>query len=114
MNYYFLGLKKYATFSGRASIAEYWYFFLFNLIIFLLLGVIEGLLGIAPETDESVLPGMYQLIILIPTIAVGVRRMHDVNISGWCIVIPFYNLIMLATPGTKGNNKYGPEPKYKK
>jgi len=53
----------------------------------------------------------YQLAILIPSIAVGVRRMHDVNKSGWFILIPIYNLILAVTDGTKGDNKYGHDPK---
>jgi uncharacterized membrane protein YhaH (DUF805 family) len=111
MNYYLTVLKKYAIFSGRARRAEYWYFFLFNLIIAFGLGFIEGILGIAPETDGSVLANIYQLVILIPSVAVGVRRMHDVNKSGWFLLIPIYNFILLVTDGTKGDNKYGPDPK---
>ena len=54
---------------------------------------------------------IYQLAILIPSIAVGVRRMHDVNKSGWFLLIPIYNFILAITDGTKGNNTYGPDPK---
>jgi uncharacterized membrane protein YhaH (DUF805 family) len=111
MNYYLTVLKKYAVFSGRARRAEYWYFVLFNIIIAFGLGIIEGLSGIASETDESVLASIYQLAIFIPSIAVGVRRMHDVNKSGWFLLIPIYNFILAVTDGTKGDNKYGPDPK---
>jgi len=100
MNYYISALKKYTVFTGRARRAEYWYFFLVNLIIGALLGAIgDGL------------DGLYQLAILIPSIAVGIRRMHDTNKSGWFILIPIYNLVLLATDGNKGSNKYGPDPK---
>ena len=111
MNYYLSVLKKYAVFSGRARRAEYWYFILFNLIIAFGLGLIEGLSGIASGTDESILATIYQFAILIPSIAVGIRRMHDVNKSGWFLLIPIYNLILAATDGTKGDNKYGADPK---
>ncbi|HBB56655.1 TPA: DUF805 domain-containing protein [Patescibacteria group bacterium] len=111
MNYYLSVLKKYAVFSGRARRAEYWYFVLFNIIIALGLGLFEWFSGIASGTDGSVLVSIYQLAILIPSIAVGVRRMHDVNKSSWFILIPIYNLILAVTDGTKGDNKYGHDPK---
>ena len=101
MNYYTEAFRKYGEFSGRASRAEYWYFFLFNFVIAGVLGAIEG-------PDTSAISGIYRLIILIPSIAVAVRRMHDVNKSGWFIIIPFYNLILAPSKGTAGDNKYGP------
>ncbi len=111
MNYYFEALKKYAVFSGRARRKEYWMFFLFNIIIGFLLRFIEGMAGINPGSYEGLLAIIYQLAILIPSIAVGVRRMHDVNKSGWYLLIPIYNLILACTDGTKGDNKYGSDPK---
>jgi uncharacterized membrane protein YhaH (DUF805 family) len=51
------------------------------------------------------------LAVLIPSIAVGVRRMHDVGKSGWFLLIPIYNLILALSEGEKGDNKYGPDPK---
>ena len=83
MKWYLDVLKKYAVFSGRARRKEYWMFFLFNLIIAAVLGFIEGIVGIAPESGQSVLVAIYQLAILIPAIGVGVRRMHDTDHSGW-------------------------------
>jgi len=100
MKYYFEVLKKYAVFSGRARRKEFWMFFLFNVIIGSVLSLVSNFLG-----------GIYQLAILIPITAVGVRRMHDVNKSGWYLVIPIYSLILACTDGTKGDNKYGPDPK---
>ena len=110
-NYYISVLKKYAEFNGRSSRAEYWYFFLFNFIIALVLGFIEGFLGIFPAASESVLANLYSLFIIIPNIAVGVRGMHDVNKSGWFLFIPFYSLLLVLRDGTKGDNQYGPDPK---
>ena len=60
---------------------------------------------------EIILIYIYQLATLIPFIAVSVRRMHDVNKSGWFLLIPIYSLIIAITDGTKGDNKYGPDPK---
>ena len=111
MNYYTEVLKKYAVFEGRASRAEYWYFFLFSLIIGFALGFIEGFLGIASGSDDSVLANIYYLAVLIPSIAVGVRRMHDVGKSGWFIIIPIYNLLLTLRSGTGSDNKYGPNSK---
>jgi uncharacterized membrane protein YhaH (DUF805 family) len=53
---------------------------------------------------------IYSLAVLVPGIAVGVRRMHDVDKSGWYLLIPIYNLILACTPGTDGTNQYGADP----
>jgi uncharacterized membrane protein YhaH (DUF805 family) len=105
MNYFITVFKKYAVFSGRARRAEYWYFFLFNFIISFVLGFIGGAMG------NAYLQVIWALGTLIPAIAVGVRRMHDVNKSGWFILIPIYSLILACTPGTTGTNDYGEDPK---
>jgi len=105
MNYYMMALQRYATFSGRARRSEYWYFALFNVIIAIIIGFISGIMG------TSVLYNIYSLVVIIPSIAVGVRRMHDVGKSGWFLLIPIYNLILACTEGTKGENEYGADPK---
>jgi uncharacterized membrane protein YhaH (DUF805 family) len=105
MNYYFKVLQNYAIFSGRARRSEYWYFTLFNVIIAFVLGFIGGLM------KTTVLSNIYTLAVLIPGIAVAVRRMHDVGKSGWFILIPIYNLILACTDGVKGDNEYGADPK---
>ena len=105
MNYYFTVLSKYFVFKGRARRSEYWYFVLFNCIIAFALGFI----GI--YTGTELLGNIYSLAVLFPSLAVGVRRMHDVNKSGWFILIPIYNLILACTEGTRGENEYGDDPK---
>jgi uncharacterized membrane protein YhaH (DUF805 family) len=105
MNYYFKVLKNYATFSGRARRKEYWMFALFNIIFAFVFGFVCGLIGV-PDLAQ-----LYSLAILLPSIAVGVRRMHDVGKSGWFILIPIYNLILACTEGAKGENEYGADPK---
>lgn len=107
MKYYFIVLKKYADFNGRSRRSEYWYFALFNLIIYYVIAFI----GIYTFNNNRYLALAYNLAVLIPYIAVGVRRMHDVNKSGWYILIPVYNIILSFTEGTIGPNKYGPDPK---
>lgn len=105
MNYYLKVLQNYANFKGRARRAEYWYFFLFNMIASFLIGIIGGLM------DFELLSNLYSLAVLLPSLAVGVRRMHDVGKSGWFILIPIYNLILAVTEGDAGENEYGPDPK---
>ena len=105
MNYYLKVLRNYATFSGRARRSEYWYFFLFNIIFAIVLGILGGII------NSTILSNLYSLALLIPGIAVGVRRMHDVGKSGWFLLIPIYNLILACTEGDTGDNKYGPDPK---
>ena len=112
MNWYFEVLKKYAVFEGRARRSEYWYFFLFNIIASFLTGILDFSLGTFDEASEIGLLGtVYSLGILVPSIAVGVRRMHDVGKSGWFLLIPIYNLILAVTEGDVGENEYGPDPK---
>jgi uncharacterized membrane protein YhaH (DUF805 family) len=113
VNWYLDVLKKYAVFTGRARRKEYWMFALFNVIIAIALGIIEGIVG-----GPGVLGGLYGLAVLIPSIAVGVRRLHDTGRSGWWILIglvPVIGFIVLivffvadSQPGTNG---YGPNPK---
>ncbi|HET6807092.1 MAG TPA: DUF805 domain-containing protein [Frateuria sp.] len=109
MNWYLAVLKKYAMFSGRARRKEYWMFVLFNLIIVVCLAVVLGLTG--THQKGQLLLNLYQLIVLIPSIAVGVRRMHDSDHSGWWILLPIVNLVFACTEGTPGANRFGPNPK---
>jgi len=118
VNSYLEVLRKYAVFSGRARRNEYWMFVLFNLIIGIVLGVIEGIVGIAPQSDQSVLAGIYSLAVLIPSIAVFVRRLHDTNHSGWWFFIAFVPLIgaivllvFMVRDSDQGDNQYGANPK---
>ena len=105
MKYYLIVLKKYADFNGRARRSEYWYFTLFNILISM------GFTATETYLNWHYLNLLYTLVVLVPGIAVGVRRMHDVNKSGWYLLIPIYNLILACTEGTEGPNKYGQDPK---
>jgi len=104
MNHFINALKNYAVFSGRASRAEYWYFVLFNIIFAIVFSIISEIMG------SQILYTIYSIGVLVPSIAVGVRRMHDVNKSGWFLLIPIYNLILAVTEGTRGQNEYGEDP----
>ena len=119
MSWYLEALKKYAVFSGRARRMEYWYFVLFNLIVAFVLALIDTLLGTTTGVSSfGLLSGIYGLAVLIPTLAVLVRRLHDIDRTGWWILInliPLVGTIVLLvfalTPGTPGSNQYGPDPK---
>ena len=113
MNYYLSVLKNYATFTGGARRAEYWMFALFNLIVAVVLSVIDAVIG-----SPGILGGIYVLAILLPSIAVGVRRMHDTSRSGWWLLIVLlpiiggiWFLVLSVLDSTPGDNEYGPNPK---
>jgi len=104
--------QRYADFNRRAGRAEYWWFFLANLVV----SVILGLLG-RVSVVFTVIYIVYALALLIPGLAVGVRRLHDINRSGWWLLlalIPVVGVIILivfhATAGDPGPNAYGPLP----
>jgi len=118
MNWYLEVLRKYAVFSGRARRKEYWMFFLFNMTIFCVLSAIEGILRIAPQTNGSVLASIYALGVLIPGIAVGVRRLHDTNRSGWWLLLALVPLVgtvvlivFMVQDSQNGDSRYGQNPK---
>ena len=123
MQYYISVLKHYATFSGRARRKEYWMFVLFNFIFLMVAAIADEMLGINFKIMGT---GMfygyiyliYALFTFIPSLSVLIRRLHDVNKSGWFIFIclipligAIWMLVLLCTDGTPGVNKYGPNPK---
>lgn len=109
-NYFLEALKKYAQFDGRARRSEYWYFTLVNTVIRMTLTY--GGAAVADSTIFPVIMGLvYTLATLVPTLAVAVRRMHDVGKSGWYILIPFYNLYLACQDSQLGENGYGSNPK---
>ncbi|WP_273266402.1 DUF805 domain-containing protein [Flexistipes sinusarabici] len=119
MNWYLEALKKYAIFSGRSRRKEYWYFFLFNLIIHFILIIIDTLTGTYnQEAGMGLLSTIYFFAVLLPGIAVSVRRLHDTNRRGWWILlslIPIIGaivlLIFMVQDSTPGENRFGSNPK---
>ena|SRR3989338_2931029 len=114
MNYYLAVLKKYAVFTGRAGRAEFWYFTLFNIIIVILLNIISSIIG----DGNNILISLYYLAVLIPSLAVSVRRLHDTDRSGWWILIGLIPLIgtiilivFMVLDSTPAQNQYGLSPK---
>lgn len=117
MKNYLKVLRKYSVFKRRASRNEYWEFALINIIIIFLIGILEGAMG---SEDSSSLPiggiiyWLYTLFVFIPSIAVGVRRLHDTNRSGWMLLIllipiigTFWILVLTLLKGNESENKYG-------
>ena len=127
MDWYLGVLRKYALFDGRARRKEFWYFALFNVLIVLVLGIIGLIVGVAIAGSDSesawiligLIPvGLYGLAIIIPSLAVTIRRLHDTSRSGWWYLItfvPWVGSIILFVfellDSTPGPNKYGPDPK---
>lgn len=119
MNWYFEVLKKYAVFNGRARRKEYWYYFLINFVIITALLVVDNMVGtLDTETGTGLISGIYALAVLLPGIAVAVRRLHDSDRSGWWVLIalipivgPIILIFFLIQDSTAGENRFGPNPK---
>lgn len=113
--------KKYATFEGRASRSELWWFFLFNLLVQIALQVLAIALAGSGDQTMALIGGVpiliYVLAVLIPSLAVSVRRLHDTDRSGWWLLISFVPivgfivlLVFYCQRGTDGPNRFGPDP----
>lgn len=114
-------LENYANFEGRARRSEYWYFTLINLVISIAFSILTFVFASISETlafIPNIISIIYSLAILVPSIAVGARRLHDIGKSGWfqlVALIPFVGVIVLiywfAQDGVPGSNEYGENPK---
>jgi uncharacterized membrane protein YhaH (DUF805 family) len=129
MDWYLMAWRKYAEFDGRSRRTEYWMFALFNFLILIALGVLGGV-GVAISQDTGgilFIPlVIYFLAILIPSLAVGVRRLHDTGKSGWLLLLfmvlgfipivgfiaSIVQIVILCQDSDPGMNEYGPSPKY--
>ena len=109
--------SNYANFNGRGSRSEYWWFYLFTWLLNLGGTLMDSSIG---ESGEGLMYWGTALITVIPTLSAGVRRLHDVNKSGWWLLISFTIIgvipliIWMATEGTKKNNLYGKPIKLKR
>ena len=123
MNWYLKVLNQYSDFNSRARRKEYWMFALVNFIISTLIVGVDNALGfsfnyIGNVSGTGVFNLLYNLLILIPSLAVAVRRLHDIGKSGWMLLIgliplvgAIWLLIFLLRDSEAGENKYGPNPK---
>lgn len=113
MNWYLSCWKKYVEFSGRARRQEYWMFVLFNILASVAMAIVDGVLG-----TNGALGGLYSLAVLLPSLAVTFRRLHDTDRSGWWLLISLIPLIgaivvlvFLCLDSKPGSNRFGPNPK---
>ncbi len=111
--YYKEALRNYAVFTGRATRAQYWYFVLFNFLISFLLGFVDGLV-FGSDSSVGLLSGLYSLVMIVPSIAISTRRLHDIGKSGWwqlILLIPLVGaiilIVFLAAKGDAADNQYG-------
>ncbi|MBS2213713.1 DUF805 domain-containing protein [Carboxylicivirga mesophila] len=118
MNYFIAALKKYADFSGRARRKEYWMFVLFYTLFAMIAGILDVMIISTAGIYFTPILTLFLLGMIIPTLAISVRRMHDIGKSGAMILIPMvpfigsiWYLILTVTEGTVGDNQYGPDPK---
>lgn len=117
---------KYATFAGRAQRSEFWWFVLFVWVTSIVLTIVDSTMfgtvvrtpgGFSASTNTPYLSGLFSLAILLPNLAVSVRRLHDTDRSGWWLLIgliPLVGFIVLlvffTSKGTEGDNRFGPDP----
>ncbi|WP_436858968.1 DUF805 domain-containing protein [Citrobacter tructae] len=114
MNWYIDVLKNYAVFNGRARRKEYWMFVLINMIVSIVLNVIQSVIGLEIPWISII----YMLGVMLPSIGVAIRRLHDTDRSGWWLLISFIPvvgtivlIVFLCQNGTAGNNRFGADPK---
>lgn len=129
MEYMLAPLKRYFDFSGRSRRKEYWFYVLFVYVVMFGLMFVDSALGLGGTSSTSsefgdgtmsasasatggILTMIWALLNIIPLIAVAVRRAHDYDKSGWFVLIPIYGaIIVLFLEGTRGPNRFGPDPK---
>ena len=118
MEWYLKVLKQFSDFNGRARRKEYWMFFLINFAISIGIGFIDGILGTTNEIGMGYLGLLYSIAVILPGIAVSIRRLHDIGKSGWMLLVAFipfigfiWLIILMVREGEEGENEYGPNPK---
>ena len=119
MTWALMPLQKYAVFSGRSRRKEFWMFVLFTFVVEIVLAIIDAIIGTYNTAlGIGLLSGLFYLAILVPSIALNTRRLHDIGKSGWfqlLFIIPIVGFILwiiwMVRDGDDGVNKYGPSPK---
>ena len=119
MEWYFTVLRKYAEFDGRSRRKEYWMYQLFNLVVVMILYASDIFAAIYDTgLGVGVLTIGYSLAVIVPGLAVKVRRLHDTGRSGWWLLVGFIPVIgaialfvFMVSEGDAGSNEYGDDPK---
>ena len=111
-------IKKFFCFEGRARRKEFWMFVLCNAIVAAILGALDSVIGVKIANSIGILVLIYDLAILLPSLGVCVRRLHDIGKSGWWLLLglipivgPIVLLVFVCLDGKPGTNEYGPNPK---
>ncbi len=108
------GFSNYVTFSGRASRSEYWYWVLFAVLIVIVAGILDT--AMFPFAEPRPLGAVTSVILFLPGLAVGFRRLHDIDRTAWWVLIAFTGIgvilliIWACLRGTAGANRFGPDP----
>ena len=116
MQWFLKCLTQYADFTGRARRKEYWMFMLFSFLIYILVAMVLLALGVT-ESAINIVISLLALSLILPNLAVTVRRLHDIDRSGWWVLlmfVPILSLVILVfmfLNGTSGGNRFGPDPK---
>ena len=117
IDYALTPLRKYADFSGRARRAEYWWFYLLMIVGYVVATILDSLVGLEVFGPYGILTCIFGLAMIVPSLAAGVRRLHDTDRSGWWLLIGLIPLIgaivilvFLVSQGTQGDNRFGADP----
>lgn len=119
MSWYIEALRKYGTVRGRSRRREYWTFVLVNVLVFVVFTAIQGArLGVTVNLILAVVETLFFLAILVPSLTVAIRRLHDTGRSGWWLLIglvpiigQIFLLVLFLLDGEPGENRFGPNPK---
>ena len=127
MDWMLMPLRRYAEFSGRSRRKEYWMFSLLNLLIAVFVGLVTLVMAVSVSSESAmmlvvtpvlILWFLLSLALIVPGVAVTIRRLHDTDRSGWTILLalvpligPIILLVFYCTQGTPGPNRFGPDPK---
>lgn len=122
MEWYFRVLAKYAVFRGRARRKEYWFYILFNVIFSIILAIVDMSMDtFDPKTGVGLFGTIYAAALILPSMAVTVRRLHDIGRSGWWMLIPIVPILgailifaFLVQDSDPGENRFGPNPKLRR
>ena len=113
-DWYVTAIRKYAVFDGRAGRSEYWYFVLVYFGISIVLGFIDGMFG---AHGMGLLSAVFCVAMVIPSLSIAIRRLHDTDRSAWWLLIGFVPvagiiilIVFFASVGTQGSNRYGAPP----
>lgn len=108
------GFRNYVTFSGRAPRSEFWYWVLFEILVSIVAGILDA--AVFPLSEVSPLNAIASIVLFLPGLAVSVRRLHDIDRTGWWVLIAFtiIGIVLLiiwnCLRGTIGPNRFGPDP----